>query len=78
VKKILALSAFVSGYAPSRAISVTHRLNKERANARTTLHRRINARICNEFCAHAAAHAARKVDAPRPPNKIRQRAADEN
>jgi hypothetical protein len=78
VKKFLALSAFVSGYAPSRAISVTHRLNKGRANDREPSHRSINSAICNGICAAAAARYRPRVDAPRPLNNNRQRAADEN
>jgi hypothetical protein len=56
VKKFLALSAFVSGYAPSRAISVTHRLNKGRANAREPSHPSRNARFATEF-ARTTPHA---------------------
>jgi hypothetical protein len=75
--KIPALSAIVSGYAQPRAISVTLAINKGRANAHAPTHARINTMFCNEICSHAATHALRVVDAPRPLNKIRQPRAAE-
>src|SRR4051812_46426176 len=61
--KIPALSAIVSGYAQPRAISVTHGINKERANGLAPAHPRINAAICNEICVAAATRDARGIDA---------------
>jgi hypothetical protein len=61
VKKFLALSAFVSGYAPSRAISVTHRLNKGRANALEPEHRSINAQFATEFARRRTRATARRL-----------------